>query len=1159
MNAQRIVDTKRIAAALACAWLACLPSLARAQLVIQDTFTGGHSSLDASYGGTAWINFIGACLTAGDGTGSIPACKGLSYYGSGQSWVGGQNGTLPDTSGNGALRFTNGCTGSNCDGNFTHGFNQAGGIVSNFTYPTSAGLQVTFTTMTYEGDSGGGNSDGADGISFFLLNGSASPYDLGAFGGSLGYTCSNTNNDPRLHPDSTPRQYDGIIGAYLGLGIDEYGNFLNQGDNTATGYGYQPNRIGLRGAGSISWSYLKNHYPTQYPSTLSLAGQASAVQATCVSGLLQDYSAYSNSSGTGGKTYKNSSNQTVAIADYAPIPNAYQVLPVSTFKIANESATKRTQGVPIAYKLKISSAGLLSFSYSYNGGATQSVITNQDITAGNGALPASFRFGFAGSTGGSTNVHEVLCFNAAPADTAGSSAGLNEKQTAKVQTGSQVYFAYYNPSNWSGSLTAQNLAIDSVTGLVSIASPAVWDASCVLSGVPAGQTCIATNVAGPTTAQGPSSRSILTWNGSSGVPLQYGASPGLSGTQMTAIDLGDSNSNTPPVAPGTADRVNYLRGDRSNEQNSAGVGEFRPRASVLGDIIDSSPTWVGPPAGPYKASWTDKIGGAASPENSGTTYTAFQAAAATRLNTVWSGANDGLLHGFGAGSYAADGVTYVDNATTPNNGREVLAYMPAAVVTTIHNSTTTALDFSHPKYGHNFFVDAPPGTGDLYYGTTWHTWVVGGLGPGGGAIYALDVTDPTTFSEGNAANLVKGEWNNTSAAATGGISCVGATTCYKSLGNTYGVPQIRRFHNGMWGAVFGNGFGSVNGDAGIFIMLVNPSDATGKTIQFYYLPSGGSTSGNGIAYTTPADLDGDHIVDYVYAGDLKGNVWRFDVTSSNPASWAVSSGGPLFTTPGGQPITTKLAVVATPNTSGAQRILVDFGTGQQVPLTNSTPVSYASGAQSLYGVWDWNLGTWNAKGSTQYASLGSSYGTYTISTSNLQQQTLTVLLSGSGTSSGYESVSSNPVCWYGSTTCGSGNTQFGWYINLPNSNEQIIYSPVIQAGAFIVNTTIPAAASIYNCVPANATGWTIAISPTTGASFTKSFFGDSGGHFVNYNGQIVSGVALSGTGSVSVVTTSGTTTGTFLVTQTSSGIGTVLPINPLATATGSRLTWLERR
>ncbi len=71
--------------------------------------------------------------------------------------------------------------------------------------------------------------------------------------------------------------------------------------------------------------------------------------------------------------------------------------------------------------------------------------------------------------------------------------------------------------------------------------------------------------------------------------------------------------------------------------------------------------------------------------------------------------------------------------------------MPNAVVQTIHNGSDASLDYASPQYAHNFYVDAPPGTGELFYRGTWHTWLVGGLGPGGSAIFALDVTDPNAF------------------------------------------------------------------------------------------------------------------------------------------------------------------------------------------------------------------------------------------------------------------------------------------------------------------------------------------------------------------------------------------------------------------------------
>ena len=193
-------------------WLAALllglsvVPAARAQLVVQEDFNVAQATMN-------WVSFNGACLTAGttatSSGSSIPACQGLAYY-KGQTQVGGYNGTFPDPAGNGALRFNNGYTAG--QGGFNYGYNQSGGLISNFTFPSTEGIQVTFTAVSYRGDSGGSGGDGADGISFFLMDGSYSPYDVGAFGGSLGYTCSNANNDGTTRTDGTQRGYDGLAG-----------------------------------------------------------------------------------------------------------------------------------------------------------------------------------------------------------------------------------------------------------------------------------------------------------------------------------------------------------------------------------------------------------------------------------------------------------------------------------------------------------------------------------------------------------------------------------------------------------------------------------------------------------------------------------------------------------------------------------------------------------------------------------------------------------------------------------------------------------------------------------------------------------------------------------------------------------------------------------
>ena len=1078
---------------------------AAAQSIVSEDFTGGTTTNN-------WYYFNGACLTAGSASGSsspgtVPSCMSIknSYYNQnlvgGYAGVSGNSNTLPDPIGNGALRLTNG---------YPYGYSQNGAIVSSDPFPSGQGVQVTFKTVTYRGDSGGGASDGADGISFYLMDGSVTP-SLGAWGGSLGYSCSNTN---------TP--YDGLIGAYLGLGIDEYGNFLNQYDNSATGYGYVPGRIGLRGAGNVSWAYLNSNYPAYYPGSLSSAQRLDAVRKTCGSGTLWDYS-------SGAPVQALNNGATISIMDYAVIPNAYQVL--SGVQIANEAAVKRSQGNPIFYKLKITQDGLLSLSYSTNNGSVyQQVIKNQSIAASNGPMPGSFRFGFAGSTGGSTNIHEILCFQAAPAVQSAASVGVNEKQSAKVETGTQAYFAYYDPSNWTGRLTATTIGLDA-NGNVMLNSVPNWDAACMLNGVAAGDTCDSTGATGPIAAPGPTGRTLLSWNGTTGIPFQY---TNLTAAQKTTITQGD-------VTPGTSARVDYLRGDRSNEVNAAGVGLFRARDNILGDIINSSPTWVGPPTLPYTAQWKDRLYSAATmPEASATqSYVQFSSTYQTRMNVVYVGANDGFLHGFRTG--ANDSAGNFSTAVTPNDGQEVLGYMPGTVVQSIHNAVNPQLDYSSTQYGHNYFVDATPATGDLFYNGTWHTWVVGGLGSGGGGIYALDVTNPnsSTFSQSNAANVVMGDWNASN------LSCVNVANCANNLGNTYGTPVIRRFHNGKWGFIFGNGYGSTSGDAGIYVVTIDPTSMA-KTI--YYLSTGKSGQNDGIAYVTAADLDGDHVVDYAYAGDLLGNVWRFDLTSNSPGSWSASS-APLFTTPAGQPITTQLVLASGKTASGAQRLMVAFGTGRKIPATNTTATSYASGTQTLYGVWDWNMAAWNALSSATYNSLsagGTSLASpYTIAKTNLQGQTVTV----NATTQAREIAVNATVCWQGASECGGGNNKFGWYVDLPGSSEQIVFNPQLISSVFVVNSTVPAANDPASCTVATDKGFTYAVNLLSGGAFNN--------FFPTMLDPIAIGIKLDATGSSFPVTTASGLTS--LVYQTVLNNHGVTRINPPVNSKANRLTWVELR
>ena len=1346
MNRKSLIALFAAVAALAA------PVIVQAQTSVSEDFTGATTS-------NSWYYFNGACLTAStlagsepasSSAGQIPGCSTIaaSYYNksTGEVLVGGFNGTFPDPVGSGALRFTNG---------YPYGFSENGGVVFATPFNSGQGVAITFKTVTYRGNSGGGGSDGADGLSFFLMDAtklntaaitgvaSGNGNGLGSWGGSLAYTCSNANGP-----------YNGLIGGYIGLGIDEYGNFLNgtnntlsetgttaSGDNTASGGGYQPGRIGLRGAGNIAWLTLNGAYGTNpnsstlpyYPASLStscaigggtynsaaasclscstgtynssggnclscavgtlsgtscidicaVAGytynaglgkctknfspnltpttQAAttgganssltdnyyAVQNTCTNGTLYNYSTASNPTSAGATTLTNAANPGLAsaniapILDYAALPGGYTVLPWATFnasisgkvmsvssvsygtlsvgqpvsgasvpagtvissfgsgsggtgtynlnnsasisseamtngiQIANESAATRGAAAPIFYQLKITENGLLSLSYSYNGGAYQSVIKDANITTANGSMPANFLFGFAGSTGGSSNIHEILCFKAAQATSASASAGASEKQASKLETGAQAYFAYYNPSNgWTGTVTASGLGFDSY-GNVMIAATPNWDASCVLTGVIAASTCTTTLAAGPIAAEAPTSRVMLTWNGSSGVPFEWS---NLANNQQTALNAGDTSGSpalssltcpkADPVTGAAAgagyavrDRLDFLRGDRACEINSLSVGLFRKRTSVLADIIDSSPTWVGAPDESYTSTWADRLyPTAVPPENATTaqTYPQYVAADQQRLNVVYVGSNDGLLHGFRSGYFSSPN----NFVSTFNDGEEVLAYMPGAVVQSIH-STTPTVDYSNAQYGHNFFVDATPGTGDVFFNGSWHTWLVGGLGAGGAAIYALDVSNPTpvNFAESNAASIVLGEWTPAT------ITCVNVTNCGNNLGNTYGTPVIRRLHDGKWALIFGNGLGSATGDAGIFVATLNPN--TGAPTFYYYSTNTASTTNpNGISFASPVDLDGDHITDYVYAGDLQGNVWRFDLTSNSESSWKLTP-GPLFKTPAGQPITTAVvAASGTINAGGTQYLMILFGTGQKIPLTNSAPQSYATATQSLYGVWDWNMTAWNTIApSAQYAALaaaatGLSTTNDYLTVANLQAQTVTV-----NTTTLDRDIATNAnICWAGQTGCTAGAAQFGWYLSLPGSQEQIIYNPELVAQALTVNSIVPAPNNPTSCANPADTGFTYLLSAMTGGSFDDQVFlppSEAANPAVNTNpaylDQYAIGMQTNATGG-SFITSNNAGTA-FLVFETNSAgggsgvVGANLPPN----TTGRRLGWIERR
>jgi type IV pilus assembly protein PilY1 len=1020
-------------------WLFMLgwPLGLHAQLTLTEDLTGASSTYP-------WQSIGGACLTAGDNTGSIPSCTSKNRI-----WP-------ADPVGSGALRLTD------------TGGNELGAVISLVPFHSSEGVQLTFTTVTYGGS-------GADGIAFFLLdvsNYGDEPFpwwnwSMGPAGGPLGYS-------GRRSPLAS-----GIWHGWLGIGIDEYGNFSNPEDAGPGGPGLSPNSIVVRSGAYTGYKYIVG----------------------------------------------------------TTVPGG-----ISSGKVASRSAA-----TPITFNLRLTREGLLSLSYSRNGGVASPLMINVDVTWANGPMPSKFLFGFSGSTGGSTNIHEINCFKAAGFTTSGSSAGSNVLQSAKVQIGTQLYLAYYHTDKWWGQLTAQSIVMDPVTQIVSINQVANWDASCGLTG----GACDATGGTPP--LQGPGSRTILTFNpdapgGAVGIPFQWAS---LSAAQKTALEPGGGS-----VSP----TLLYMRGSRADEGYS--LANRRTRKSVLGDIINSSPTWVGPPQQSYSGVWQDLL----YPNKvarEGNLYDSFAVANATRTNVVYVGANDGMLHGFRSGGYNALGAF---DASKPNDGQELLAYMPTSSIRSLRGNVAQ-LDYSKQQYAHNAYVDAVPGVGDLFYGGAWHTWLVSGTGAGGnvagvladntsvgaGDIFALDITNPNSFSEANAKSLVKGDWT------TANLQCQGDTAtshCRDNLGNTYGTPLVRRLHNGFWAAIFGNGYNSSTGVAGIY--LLNAEDGSAL-----FLSTGAGTPAqrNGIAYVTSLDIDGDNVVDYLYAGDLLGNVWRFDVTSDTPANWRVTR---VFQTLG-LPISTQVLAVPVRDSTDARRIMLEFGTGRMMPQTLSTPPTPDEHNGVLVGIWDWDMSAWNLMSNSKLLSLSRSDPNVpnvangkALDLYSLQFQTLTTNTSVVNASiNGVRTISSSPVCWAGSTVCKSPrtNNQFGWRVPLLGVKEQVVYNPVLQDGLFQVSTVIPAVFQPLSCSAAPpSSGFTMALTPDEGGAPRVSYFFDALNRDKTMSNVV--GVGLSAVGTPSHITAGSQR---YMVTQTSNGTPTLSKVTPSKQIVVKRVTWVDLR
>ncbi|MDD3937836.1 PilC/PilY family type IV pilus protein [Rhodoferax sp.] len=578
-----------------------------------------------------------------------------------------------------------------------------------------------------------------------------------------------------------------------------------------------------------------------------------------------------------------------------------------------------------------------------------------------------------------------------------SAAALAANSTS-IQTGSLIYQARFDTTDWHGQLLAYKVLSTGEIGNVE------WDAA---TRIPAH-----------------GARNILssTGTGTAGSGVTFDNCSTLGVTQKAALDRNSSAT----VDNDCTKRLAWLRGDATGEQRNG--GNYRNRiSSVLGDIVNSDPVFVhNEDFGYANAFFAEK-----------SSYAAFVNSKAGRTPMVYVGANDGMLHGFRADVGAIE------------SGQEMFAYVPAGVYSRLNR-------LMEQNYNHSYFVDGPVTSGDAYIGGSWKTLLVGGLGAGGKTLYALDITNPTNMTK----DQVLWEFEDA------------------DLGNTYSQPQIARMNNGKWAVIFGNGYNSTSDKAFLYVIDASSGALLAK------IPAGTST-GSGLSSPVVHDTNGDRVVDHVYAGDLQGQLWKFDLSAGNASEWALANGGKaLFAARNAsgqvQPITTKPSISVPTIAPISSGVMVYFGTGRYLQNSdiNNTDV------QSFYAIWDNGVAE-------------------TLLRSNLQMQSITAEVD----EFGYQlrETSDTAVDWV---------NQRGWYMDLIGpgvaaggpGGERVIANSLIRYDRIIFVTAKP---STDPCVPGGSS-WLMELDALTGARTSDSAFDLNNDDKFNADDLLRSGKTSSG-------------------------------------------------
>ncbi|MBT3066087.1 pilus assembly protein [Rhodoferax sp. U11-2br] len=378
----------------------------------------------------------------------------------------------------------------------------------------------------------------------------------------------------------------------------------------------------------------------------------------------------------------------------------------------------------------------------------------------------------------------------------------------------------------------------------------------------------------------------------------------LPSADKALLDADSSSANN------SSDVVAYLRGSRDKEIKGS-TGIFRERVSLevnvapLGDIVHSSPFF--------------------DQDN----------------DVLYVNANDGMLHAFRASDVKDSSGNVLHKA-----GSEIFGFIPSAVVSRLKNLTS-------PGYTHEFLVDGDVVVSPKTAETGDKRLLFGTLGRGGKGLFGLNVTTPTGF--GTSDFLWEYTPTGDSSAISDGVkdTAVNANTD-QDLGLMLGRPVYAKMNygdNGTGAVIVGNGYNSTSGKAVLYIFLLDTDGKVATVKKLDTLIAGD----NGLATPSVLDVDGNGTVDYIYAGDLKGNVWKFDVRGKTTASWSVGlSGKPLFvakdTSNKLQPITSPITF-ATDTVAGDPHVgkrFVFFGTGSYFRSVDPADAS----VQSWYGLID---------------------------------------------------------------------------------------------------------------------------------------------------------------------------------------------------------------